>query len=269
MTVANGLLYGTAYGIIISGKYNNGFFYCLDPNTNTLKWKYYLDNSIFSTNNGAYSRGFSVADGIAYGGDLLGTFYAFGKGPTTTEISVTDANIAKGTAMAIYGKIYDESPASPGAPVANSQVKLMAQKAGDSSWSDIGTATTDAQGRFVSQWTPQSEGTFSVMAKFDGSDDYGWSSTTTIVQVNSALQTPAPTTTPVSANDIATQVVEKMPTPAPVVTPAPASVIADQVVAKLPAFTSVDIALIAVVALVAVLVVVSIALQMRKPRKQM
>jgi outer membrane protein assembly factor BamB len=169
-----------------NGTYDNGFFYALDPNTNTVLWKYYLSNEQFKTNNGAYSRGFAVADGIAYGGDLTGTLYAFGKGPTTTETSVTDSNINQGTAVAIYGKVYDESPASPGAPVVNSQVKLQAQKTGETSWSDIGTATTDATGRFVGQWTPPSEGTYRVMAKFDGNSDYGWSSSSTVVQVNAA-----------------------------------------------------------------------------------
>jgi outer membrane protein assembly factor BamB len=235
MTIADGLLYGTAYGdILANGTYNNGYFYCLDPNTNTIVWKYYLDNTPFSTNNGAYSRGFPVADGIAYGSDLTGTFYAFGKGPTTTEMSVTAANIAQGTSIAIYGKVYDESPASQGVPVANSQVELLAQKMGETNWSDIGKATTDSLGQFVSQWAPQSEGTFTVMAKFDGTKDYGWSSSNTIVQVN-AVQ----------------------PTPTSAVTPAPTAT----------STTTMDLLIIAV-AVVMVLVIANTTLLVRKLKKQ-
>ena len=187
MTLANGKLYGTAYGDA-----EDGFFYCLDPETKDLVWKYQLMNT------GVYSRGFAVADGIAYGGDLAGTFYAFGKGPTTTEMSLTDTNIASGTDVAVYGKVYDESPAHLGEPVVNSPVKLMAQKIGESTWSDIGTATTDAAGRFNIQWTPASEGTFKVLAKFDGSNSYGWSSAEDTIQVQTSTAIPTSLSAPMT-----------------------------------------------------------------------
>ena len=99
-------------------------------------------------------RGFAVADEIAYAGDLAGTFYAFGMGPTTTDLSVTGTNLVIGETIAVDGKVFDESPSSPGAPIVNVPVNILEQKMGDSTWTTLEPATTYSMGRFVTQWTP-------------------------------------------------------------------------------------------------------------------
>lgn len=192
-TLADGNVYlqfrppaGTSLAIPNSYAINNvvgsGGFYCLNQDTGNLVWQYMLPNGSSS-----YPVDCPVVDGIAYAVfDHPPGLYAFGIGPTTTEVSVTDANVAKGTGTAIYGRVYDESPASSGAPVSGVPVELMLQKTGDSSWTGIATATTDSMGHFVTQWTPQSEGTYTVMAKFNGNNAYGWSSKTAVVYASSA-----------------------------------------------------------------------------------
>ncbi len=154
----------------------------MNQETGNLVWQYALPNGSSS-----YPVDCPVVDGIAYAVfDNPPCLYAFGIGPTTTEVSATDSNVANGTTIAVSGRVYDESPASPGAPVTTVPVKLMMQKTGENSWTEIATVVTDDLGRFVSQWTPQSAGTYTVMAKFDGSGSYGWSSQTAVVNVNSA-----------------------------------------------------------------------------------
>jgi hypothetical protein len=188
ITVADGKLYYLSYGLEKSGLLGTeevipGGLHCVDPITGDTLWEYIMpEPTIF------YSNNLPIADGIAYIQTESGTMYAFGLGPTTTELMVTDTSLAVGESLAISGEVYDESPASPGAPVADVPVNLMVQKSGEDSWVDIEVVTTDDMGDFISEWTPTSEGTYTIMAKFDGTDSYGWSSKRTVVQVN-----PAPT----------------------------------------------------------------------------
>jgi len=174
---------------------HDGYFYCWDAHTGEEIWKYAVGGDVCA--------GPAIADGRVYVGSLYiwsqhvgqGTpvFYCFGKGPTTTEVSVTASNVEIGSRIAIYGSVYDESPASSGAPVANVPMKLSLQKAGESDWSDVGTATTDSTGSFAVDWIPAAEGTYRLQAMFEGNDDYGWSSGQVVVQVALAPAEPEPT----------------------------------------------------------------------------
>jgi outer membrane protein assembly factor BamB len=229
-----------------------GNVYCLDQNSGTILWQYKMAK---------VSHTPAIADGRFYVGDAEGKLYCFGKGPTKTDISVTDSDTVQGTAVAISGKICDDSPASLGAPISNSQVKLMSQKVDDSSWSDIGNPTTTDLGQYVSLWTPPSAGTFRVMAQFNGTDSYESSNNTILVQVNAA-PVPSATQTPISATDIANQVAAMLPTPAPV------DEVAEQTIAKLPAFTTAGLVLAVAVVAVGVLVITNIVLQLLKTKKQ-
>ena len=183
--------------VFIIGAGTGAWLQVLDAYNGTLLWEKDFSNMVVVASEPV------VADGRLYlqAGD--GYLYCFGEGPTSTDVSVTDANIAKGTTIAAYGSIYDKSPASLDAPITNVPVKLMVQKAGDSSWSDIGTTATDSNGRFTYEWTPTNEGTYWLQAQFEGDVTYGLSNATTAIQVN-----PAPAVNPATA-----------PSPSPAVTP--------------------------------------------------
>ena len=63
----------------------------------------------------------------------------------------------------------------------------------DSSYVDIGVVTTDGySGTFDLAWTPTKEGTYKVIASFEGDASYGSSSATTYVTVGPAASASTP-----------------------------------------------------------------------------
>ena len=63
----------------------------------------------------------------------------------------------------------------------------------------IGTATSDSNGVFSYQWTPDIPGKYTLYASFGGSNSYWPSHAETAFAVDSAAATPAPTATPVQS----------------------------------------------------------------------
>ena len=61
---------------------------------------------------------------------------------------------------------------------------------------DIGTATSDQSGMYSFTWKPDIEGTYTVIATFQGSESYwpSWSESSFVVDPAPATPTPAPTT---------------------------------------------------------------------------
>jgi hypothetical protein len=72
------------------------------------------------------------------------------------------------------------------------------------------TAATDTSGNFGFSWTPTVQGTYKVIAAFEGSNSYGGSSSTAYFVVGTPAATPAPVTTPTP-----TQASTSTPTPVP------------------------------------------------------
>ena len=60
----------------------------------------------------------------------------------------------------------------------------------------IGTTTTDINGNYGLQYTPEVPGTYQIIARFDGSASYGSSSATTYMGITDAGPTTAPTAAP-------------------------------------------------------------------------
>ena len=59
--------------------------------------------------------------------------------------------------------------------------------ADDGTYFDLGTTTSDGYyGTFGMTWTPEAEGTFKIIASFEGSDAYGSSAAATFVTVGPA-----------------------------------------------------------------------------------
>jgi hypothetical protein len=139
--------------------------------------------------------------------------YSFGKGPTTTTVTATPST---GDSIIIQGKVIDisagtkqDGPATrfpDGVPAVSEQsmteymeylymqqpkpndttgvqVQLTAI-APDNTEIDIGTITTDSNGKYGFAWTPQNEGTYKIIATFKGSNSYYQSEDTTYISIS-------------------------------------------------------------------------------------
>jgi hypothetical protein len=158
-----------------------------------------------------------IADGYLVHSDCYnGYLYAFGKGLSATTVTAPDISVPKGTAFTIKGTVLDQSPAQPATPCVSKETMTTQMEylhmqrpidgiyhnetitgvpvtltaiGDDGSYVDIGTVTTDGySGTFGVAWIPTAEGTYKILASFDGDVSYGSSSATTWVTVG-----PAPT----------------------------------------------------------------------------
>jgi hypothetical protein len=128
--------------------------------------------------------------------------------------------------------------------------------AADGSSEIIGTATSDVSGTFAIQWKPTTEGLYTIVANFDGTDSYYDSWAETYVAVG-----PASAQAP-SASEVADAVASSIPTPA---TPVSASDVANQVISELPTQDNTLLLAIAAVVVIALVIgVLNLALLMKK-----
>ena len=208
--------------------------HCIDAFTGELVWKLMITSGGVGGGISGTPGGIAgIADGYMVVSGLDGYMYVIGKGKSATTVTAPDVAVPKGTAMTIKGTVLDQSPAQLGTPcVSKSSMStqmeyLHIQQPIDGIWHnetiigvpvsltaisdygsyvDIGTVTTDGySGTFGVAWTPTEEGTYKILASFEGDESYGSSSATTWVTVG-----PAPT----SGGDI-----EPEPEPEPEPTP--------------------------------------------------
>jgi outer membrane protein assembly factor BamB len=186
-TIHNGKVYYGDSGILVpSMAQGNGDLYCWDATTGDEIWKYEVGGDVCA--------GPAIADGRVYVGSHYtfskwegqgyGDLYCFGKGPTTTKVSVTRSTVANGSSTTIFGTVTDQSPAHLGEYVIGIPVKLIYQT--DGNWVDLATVTTDSNGDFTCEWTGPDEGVYQIMARFEGDNSYGWSTSEITIQVTSA-----------------------------------------------------------------------------------
>jgi hypothetical protein len=161
-----------------------------------------------------------ISDGYLTVSAADGYMYVFGKGESETTVMAPLSNVAKGSPITITGSVLDMSPGQPGTPCVSAdsmstQMKYIhLQQPIDGIWHnetitgvpvsltaigedgtyvDIGTVTTEGySGTFGKSWTPTIEGTYQIIASFDGDDSYGSSSATTWVTVGPAASAAAP-----------------------------------------------------------------------------
>jgi outer membrane protein assembly factor BamB len=143
-----------------------------------------------------------------------GYVYSFGKGQSATTVSAPQTEIAAGSSVIISGTVLDQSPAQVGTPCVSADsmttqmeylhmqlpiagiynnvtmtgvpVKLCAIGS-DGTTIDLGTTTTDAYyGTFSYTWTPDTPGTYTIIASFEGDDSYGSSGASTALVVGAA-----------------------------------------------------------------------------------
>jgi len=172
-----------------------------------------------TTGKGIWNITGSMAPGVVADGYLTacnwydGYMYVFGKGRSQTTVSGPDVVVSKGTGVMIKGSVLDMSPAQPGTPcvakesmtvwmeylhmqkpcpsdVKGVPVTLTAIKS-DGKVIDLGTVTTNGfYGTFGFAWTPEEEGTYTIVASFMGDDSYGSSSAATLITVGPAPPEP-------------------------------------------------------------------------------
>jgi len=188
--------------------------YCINADTGDLLWK---------------MPGFFTSMAIS-GGKLVGyagydnQIYCYGKGLSATTVDAPDINVPAGSAIMIRGTVTDQSPGQTavGVPAAGTpavsdesmdawmaylymqqpkptnttgiSVQLTATDA-DGNVENIGTTTTDANGKYGIAWTPRTQGTYHIKANFEGTNSYYSSEDSTYIVVGAAQTEPAPTTT--------------------------------------------------------------------------
>lgn len=167
----------------------------------------------------------AVADGFLV---LLNTYdnriYSFGKGPSATTVSAPDAGVPFGSSVTIKGMVTDISPGTEeyalkarfprGVPAVSDAsmtkwmeyVHMQMPKPTDTTgvevvlsvfdsngnFREIGRTTSDTDGFYSFQWTPDIPGKFTVYASFAGSEAYWPSHATTAFGVDPAPEPEAP-----------------------------------------------------------------------------
>ncbi|MBN1357722.1 PQQ-like beta-propeller repeat protein [Candidatus Bathyarchaeota archaeon] len=155
--------------------------------------------------------------------------YAMGKGPSATTVSIMTNVVTDGDNVLVQGTVTDISPGTEqyalrarfpnGVPAVSddnmsdwmlyvyNQFEKPADVMGvdvvvevldsNGNFYEVGTATSDATGNFVVDFTPPVPGLYTVYATFAGSKSYYSSSAETFLKVNEApAETPPPTPVP-------------------------------------------------------------------------
>jgi hypothetical protein len=107
--------------------------------------------------------------------------------------AVSDASMS---AWMLYVYKQFEQPSATGVPVAISVIDA------NGNYRTIGTTTSDANGYYTFNWTPDIAGKYTVIAQFAGSAAYYGSIAETSFAVDNAAATVAPTVAPQSAADL-------------------------------------------------------------------
>jgi hypothetical protein len=182
-----------------------------------------------SNDNNGGPQAFAIADGYcATFNGYDDQVYVIGRGPSATTVSAPDIAAAFGTPVVIKGTVMDISAGTTqneqavrfpnGVPAMSDasmkdwmgfvyqQQPLSANAEGvkvtlsvidsNNNPRDIGTATTDANGFFNYEWTPDIPGKFTVFATFAGTNGNWPSQAETAFTV---MQAPEPTATPIPA----------------------------------------------------------------------
>jgi hypothetical protein len=217
--------------------YKNALIRCVDAYTGKEVW----------TMMGYGAKNVAVADGfLTYLNLYDEQIYCVGKGPSATTVDAPLTAVTKGQSLMLRGTVTDqsagakrlveESKHSSIAAVSDSSmsawmeylymqkpkpadtigvtVKLTAYDPNGNS-QNIGTTTTDANGKYGITWTPALEGTYYVIAEFEGTTAYWSSQDTTYFAVGTATAL-QPTSSPTPTQTVAPTVV-----PTATVSPSP------------------------------------------------
>ena len=161
--------------------------------------------------------------------------YTYGKGQTATTASIQDDIVTYGDDVMIKGRVTDQSPGTQqstqkaifpeGVPAVSDAsmtdwmeyVYMQQPKPtnttgvpvtlsvidANGNYREIGTTTTNDDGFYSFQWTPDISGKYTVYASFGGSESYWPSHTVTAFAVKEAPLTPTPS--PLAQQSVADQ----------------------------------------------------------------
>jgi len=171
--------------------------HCIDVFTGKGIWNVTLPGSI-----GAIADGYMTVSGMD------GYMYVFGKGKSQTTVTVSQDVVSKGSTILIKGTVLDMSPAQPGTPcvskesmgtwmdylhrqlpipdniVINGVPVALCAISEKGEVIDLGTVTTNGYyGTFAYAWTPEKEGTYTIVASFEGDESYSSSSAGTAITI--------------------------------------------------------------------------------------
>ncbi len=201
--------------------------YCLNATTGELIWS--LDAALPSSAGGIgqVTNGFAIADGyFTYLNLYDHKIYTIGKGPSATTIDAPMAAITQGSSIVIRGTVTDiaagtkqdeQSARFPDGVPAVSDESMSAwmpyvymQKPrpdnaigvpvsidvidSNGNLRNIGEPTSDANGFYSLQWTPDVPGKYTVIATFKGSESFWPSHAETAFAVDEAAPTQTPAT---------------------------------------------------------------------------
>jgi hypothetical protein len=196
--------------------------YCLDAFTGEEIWTILGWSGQTGGQGGATAI---LADGtLAYYNYYDNSVYAISKGPSSTSISASPKTSVLGNTIVIEGRVIDTSagtreneiaarfpdgvPAISEESMASWMEYVYMQKPkptnatgvqviisvvdANGNYRDIGAATSDLDGFYSLNWTPDIEGKYTVYASFTGSESYWPSHAVTVFNVDSAPATPTP-----------------------------------------------------------------------------
>ncbi len=188
--------------------YRGGKFFAFDAKTGNQLWQI----------NGYFSAA-AIADGyLVTQNQYDNMIYVFGKGPSATTVTAPQVAVANGQSVVISGTVTDQSSGQPGTPAISDSdmgaymaylkeqqtldlahitgvpVELSAHSP-DGSTIPIGSVTSNAYGTFSTMWQPPTEGLYTVVAKFGGTDSYGTSAASVALGVVANNQGATPTST--------------------------------------------------------------------------
>lgn len=177
-----------------------------------------------------------VADGfLVYYNYYDNSIYSVGKGPSALTVDAPMAAIPQGSSLVIRGTVTDISAGTKqaqqaarfpnGVPAVSDEsmgewmAYVYMQKPrptnttgvqitlsvidSNNNYREIGTTTSNAEGTYSFQWTPDISGQYTVFARFSGSESYWPSSAATAFAVDDAAGvTSAPTSAPLSVADM-------------------------------------------------------------------
>jgi len=212
--------------------YNGYSIYCINATTGE---EIYKMPSWSGQTGGTGTSTAVLADGsLVYYNYYDNQLYCISKGATQTTVDAPNLAAQSGQSVVISGTVMDISPATtqteqaqrfPNGVAAASDESTSAwmeyvymdqEKPTDftgvtvtinvidanSNYRTIGTATTDSNGFYSFNWTPDITGKYTVIATFAGNKGYYGSSSEAAFAVDEAASTPAPTETPQSAADL-------------------------------------------------------------------
>jgi outer membrane protein assembly factor BamB len=217
-TIADGKIYvGTHEHSADTPLYKGEQIHCLNATTGATIW---------DLNAWGYPETFATADGVLiFWNNYDAQVYAVGKGPTQMTVSAPNTGADFGTPIVIRGTVTDISAGTKQqAQAARFPNGIAAvSDASQQGWMDyvymqkgrpsnttgvpvtlsvvdangnfrtIGTPTSDSSGMFTYSWTPDIQGSYTVIASFAGSESY-WPS---YAESSFAVSNPTPTASPI------------------------------------------------------------------------